>query len=99
MTAWMGIEHSRWLDGNRKQGLPTIRSRTCGAIVQKCQVASLFPSFCAEAFKASGTVRNELGSAHGRGPTRKHRVSMEQADHMIQMTSAHITDLVTVAGV
>jgi AbiJ N-terminal domain 4 len=70
----------------------------CGVLVQKCLGGNLFPPFYAEAFKASGTIRNNLGSAHGRGPTPAHQVSKEQADHMIQMTSAHITFLVKLAG-
>jgi hypothetical protein len=67
---------------------------TCGPLVQKCQAAGLFPPFYVEAFKAVGTLRNNLSTAHGRGPKPVPAVSQEQADHMIQMASAHITLLV-----
>jgi Abortive infection C-terminus len=70
---------------------------TCSALVQKCQAGGLFPSYYAEAFKAVGTLRNNLSTAHGRGPKRAPAVSQEQADHMIQTTSAHITFLVKLA--
>jgi len=67
---------------------------TCGPLVQKCQAGGLFPSFYTEIFKGAGTLRNQLSSAHGRGPNPTPSVTKEQADHMIQITSAHITFLV-----
>ena len=69
----------------------------CGTLVQKCQAGGLFPSYYTEPFKAVGTVRNHLSTAHGRGPKGAHAVSQEQADHMIQMASSHITFLVKLA--
>ena len=42
---------------------------TCGPLVQKCRAGGLFPPFYVEAFKAVGTLRNNLSTAHGRGPT------------------------------
>jgi hypothetical protein len=38
-------------------------------------------------------------SQNGRGPKPKYHVSKEQADHMIQITSAHITYLIKLAGI
>lgn len=70
---------------------------TCGPLVQKCQGAGLFPSYYTELFKAVGTLRNHLSSAHGRGPNPKPVVTQEQADHMIQTASAHITFLIRLA--
>jgi hypothetical protein len=70
---------------------------TCGLLVQKCQAGGLFPAFYVEAFKAVGTLRNNLSTAHGRGPQAPPAVSQEQADHVIQMASAHITLVVKLA--
>jgi Domain of unknown function (DUF7014)/Abortive infection C-terminus len=71
---------------------------TCGRLVEKGQAGGLFPSFYTEIFKAAGTLRNQLSSSHGRGPKATLTVTKEQADHMIQMTSAHITFLVKTTG-
>ncbi len=42
---------------------------TGGVLITTRESANLFPSFYAEAFMASGAIRNNLGSAHGRGPS------------------------------
>ncbi len=47
---------------------------------------------------AVGTVRNKLSNAHGRGPTPSHVAEKDHADHMIQLTSSHITFLIRRAG-
>ncbi len=67
---------------------------TCWKLVGICKDNGLFPPFYAPIFEAVGTVRNKLGDAHGRGPAPLYAVSKEHADHMIQMTSAHITLIV-----
>lgn len=63
---------------------------TCSKLVAICKDHGLFPSFYAPIFEATGTIRNKLGDAHGRGPKPMHTVTKEQADHAVQMTSAHI---------
>lgn len=70
---------------------------TLSKLVEIGRAKNLFPEFYAEVFKAAGTVRNRLG-AHGAGPTPLYQHTAEQADHMIQMTSAHILLVAKLAG-
>jgi hypothetical protein len=70
---------------------------TCSKLVGICRDNGLFPPFYAPIFEATGTIRNKLGDAHGRGPTPVYVVGKEHVDHMIQMTSAHIILLVGLA--
>ena len=72
---------------------------TLSPLVKACNANSLFPSFYVPIFEAVGTLRNKMSDAHGRGPKPLYTVSKEHADHMIQMTSAHITFLVRLAGI
>ena len=72
---------------------------TLSPLVKACNANSLFPSFYVPIFEAVGTLRNKMSDAHGRGPKPPYTVSKEHADHMIQMTSAHITFLVRLAGI
>src|SRR4051794_21857001 len=79
---------------------PTIPIRTPSPSWSKaCNANGLFPPFYAPIFEAVGTIRNKMGDAHGRGPTPLYAVAKEHADHMLQMTSAHITLLVRLAGI
>jgi hypothetical protein len=70
---------------------------TCSKLVGICKDKGLFPPFYAPIFEASGTIRNKLGDAHGRGPAPMYAVAKEHVDHMIQLTSAHIVLLVELA--
>ncbi len=63
---------------------------SCSKLVSICRDNGLFPPFYAPIFEATGTIRNKLGDAHGRGPAPMYAVGKEHVDHMIQMTSAHI---------
>lgn len=63
---------------------------TCSKLVGVCRDNGLFPGFYAPMLEAVGTLRNKLGDAHGRGPAPSHQVSMEHAEHMVQLTSAHM---------
>jgi hypothetical protein len=70
---------------------------TCARLVKICKDNGLFPPLYEAIFVGTGTIRNKLGDAHGRGPNPVHKASQEQAAHMIQMTSAHVTLLVSLA--
>lgn len=70
---------------------------TCSKLVGICRDNGLFPPFYAPIFEATGTIRNKLGDAHGRGPAPTYAVGKEHVDHMIQLTSAHIVLLVGLA--
>lgn len=70
---------------------------TCSKLVGICRNNGLFPPFYAPIFEATGTIRNKLGDAHGRGPAPMYAVGKEHVDHMIQMTAAHIVLLVGLA--
>lgn len=70
---------------------------TCSKLVGICRDNGLFPPFYAPIFEATGTIRNKLGDAHGRGPVPMYLMGKEHVDHMIQMTAAHIVLLVGLA--
>lgn len=70
---------------------------TCSKLVSICRDNGLFPPFYAPIFEATGTIRNKLGDAHGRGPSPLYTVGKAHVDHMIQMTAAHIVLLVGLA--
>jgi hypothetical protein len=71
---------------------------TLSPLVKTCSTNGLFPTFYNPTFEAVGTLRNKMSDAHGRGPKPLYKVGKEHADHMIQMTSAHITFVVKQAG-
>jgi len=71
---------------------------TCSKLVDICREHELFPPFYESIFKATGTIRNKLGDAHGRGPTPNHAVKKEHVDHMLQITSANIILVVGLAA-
>ncbi len=64
---------------------------TLSPLVKACSSNDLFPAFYIPIFEAVGTIRNKMSAAHGRGPKPMYKVDKEHADHMMQMTSAHIT--------
>jgi hypothetical protein len=70
----------------------------CAKLVGICRDNQLFPSFYAPVLEATGTIRNRIGDAHGRGPDPLYPVAKEHADHMIRLASTNITFLVGLAG-
>jgi len=71
---------------------------TLGRLLQTVQQKGLISDLYATAIqRTSGDVRNRLG-AHGKGPEPIF-ATVEQAEHMIQVTSAHILLLVRTAKV
>jgi hypothetical protein len=70
---------------------------SCSTLIGICRNNGLFPGFYVPIFEATGTVRNKLGDAHGRGPLPLHSVENEHVQHLLQMTSAHIILLVSSA--
>jgi hypothetical protein len=70
---------------------------TCATLVDICVQEGLLQGFYADAFKAPGRIRNNLSSAHGRGPAPAHIADPDHAQHMIQLSSANIVLLVKLA--
>lgn len=70
---------------------------TCSKLVGICRDNGLFPPFYVPIFEATGTIRNKLGDAHGRGPSPAYSVGKEHVDHMLQLTAANIILLVRLA--
>jgi hypothetical protein len=81
-----------------KKGWPYDPKDTCASLVDICVREGLLPGYYAEAFKAPGRIRNNLSSAHGRGPTPTHTANPEHVDYMIHVSSANILLLVKLAG-
>ena len=70
---------------------------SCGRLVEACGTRGLFPEFYAQLLTLTGTIRNRLGDAHGRGPTVEIQVDRAHAQHMLNLTSTHILLLVELA--
>lgn len=70
---------------------------TCAQLVGHCQAGDLIPSFYVEVLKAVGTLRNKMGSVHGRGPAPVFTAKKEHAENMIAVTCAHIDLLIRLA--
>jgi Abortive infection C-terminus len=68
---------------------------TCGPLVDICRAKQLFTPFYDLALKATGTIRNKMSDAHGRGPAPQCSAKKEHADHMIRLASTNITFLVS----
>jgi uncharacterized protein YqgV (UPF0045/DUF77 family) len=71
---------------------------TVAKLVSICRDNGLFPGFYAPIFEGTGTVRNRLGDAHGRGPAPLYTVEAEHVEHLLQMSAAHIVLLAKLAG-
>lgn len=71
---------------------------TCANLVEICRAKGLFPRFYTKLFENVGTVRNNLGDAHGRGPAPTHTVEAANAEHMLHMTAANVVLLCKLAG-
>jgi hypothetical protein len=71
---------------------------TCSALLEVCRAKKLFPEFYIEGLKFTGILRNKLGSAHGRGPNRHISPDKAHAEHMLNLTAAHIVLLARLAG-
>ncbi len=64
------------------------------ALVRICKDEGLFPAFYAPMLESSGTVRNKLGAAHGRGPMPAHSPGDPHVNHFLQLISAHMLMLI-----
>ena len=71
---------------------------TCASLIEVCRKHGLFPEFYTEALKFTGTIRNRLGDAHGRGPKPDHDATSAHAEHMLNSTSSQILLLVRLSG-
>ena len=72
---------------------------TCSVLVDICYQHQMFPSFYVQQFTSIGTIRNKMGSAHGRAQSPPPTVEREHVEHMLQTTAAHILFLVRTARV
>jgi hypothetical protein len=70
----------------------------CSDLVEVCRSNGLFPAFYAPCLIVTGTVRNKLGDAHGRGPVPQNSVGKVHADHMLRLASTNITFVVALSG-
>ena len=71
---------------------------TCGVLLKICEDNGLYPNFYTQILLGVGTIRNKLGSAHGRGPEVDHQPSRVHAEHCIALTATHITFLLKLAS-
>jgi hypothetical protein len=71
---------------------------SCAQLVGHCQAGGLFPSFYVEVLKAVGTLRNKMGSVHGRGPAPTFLAKKEHAENMIAIACSHIELLIRLTG-
>jgi len=66
----------------------------CSKLVEVCRSNGLFPPFYTESLKGVGTVRNTIGSAHGKGQAPTIKATSDHAEYMIAVTCSHITFLI-----
>jgi SAM-dependent methyltransferase len=79
------------------KGWPFDPKRPLAGLVDVCRANNLFPAFYVEAFKSSGTIRNNLGS-HGMATTGNAPPNAALAEHLIHLNSAHILLLTKLAA-
>lgn len=63
-------------------------------LLETCKQNDLFPGYYKGIIQGVGTIRNKLGSAHGRGPDGTPQLDAHYADHCIALTAANILLLV-----
>jgi hypothetical protein len=73
---------------------------TLQPMVRFCINKKLFPDFYEQSFLSVATIRNRLSSAHGRGgisppPT----VTVEEVEHLLNLTAAHILLVIGMAKI
>ncbi len=62
-----------------------------------CGANGLFPSFYQNVLAGTGSIRNKVGSAHGKGPSPSFAATKELADHMVHTCCSNILLLVSLA--
>lgn len=70
---------------------------TCSDLVTHLKSNGLVFPFYATLLTASGTVRNKLGDAHGKGPAPEFTAEKEHAEHMLYFCCLNIVFLITLA--
>ena len=70
----------------------------CSRLVKICIANDILPSFYEQCLISPATIRNKLGDAHGRGPTKTHEPLVEHSDHMINLVCSNILLLKKCAG-
>lgn len=66
----------------------------CASLVDLLSTKGVVESDYIEGIKMVCKVRNEYGDAHGKGPSKRRAAEKQQTDHLMQVTSAHITFLI-----
>jgi hypothetical protein len=84
-------QHKKWPFDPKKD--------TCAKLVEICRANGLFYPLYTEMLVGVGRIRNELGDAHGRGPSPPPAVGSDHAEHMIAVTCSHITFLARQAAI
>ena len=70
---------------------------TCASLLDICKSNNLFPPFYSAILMSTGTIRNKLSAAHGRGPSRIHSADEAMAEHMMRMVASNIILLARLA--
>ena len=68
------------------------------ALLRVCEKKGLFPSLYTAIIQSVGTIRNKLGSAHGRGPVGTIAFDRRYVEHCVALTAAHVSFLVNLAN-
>jgi hypothetical protein len=63
---------------------------TCSRLVKHLIGAELLPSWYTPCLESVGTIRNKVGSAHGRGPNSPESATRHYAEHIFNIVCAHI---------
>jgi hypothetical protein len=67
---------------------------TLGPLVQLCISEGVIPGFYNDAMKGAGIIRNNIGSAHGKGPVPPHDPPTErETQHVLNLFASHIVFL------
>lgn len=82
----------------REKGWTYNEKDACGTLVDTCIKNGLCPGFYGTLLKAVCTLRNNLSSAHGRGPGPRNPPSRGQADHVVHVVSANLLLLADSSG-
>jgi hypothetical protein len=63
---------------------------TCSKLVKHLINAELLPSWYTTCLESVGTIRNKIGSAHGRGPAPLDPAGRHHAEHIFNLVCSHI---------
>lgn len=81
--------HKGWLYDKDKD--------TCSKLLDVCRANGLFHPFYKPILDGTGTIRNKIGDAHGKGPAPEYQATKELADHMLYTVCNNINLLISLA--